>query len=211
MEHLKIADDKVGKAKEGLADLDKSKDTNGLSVADAKKLGWVISTGKDGKDFAEKVKTADEVNFQGEENGPITVTGSADGSKRIVTIGVDAKKMAAVVKSELDKSGDSNLQYVDKDGKPLVKVGDKYYTKDQLKDNGQPKDDAKDSKPAAQKLAGAAPMQLKNVAPGTKSIEAPKEADAKPADKAKAGLADLSVPKDAVSYTHLTLPTICSV
>ncbi|KXB89412.1 hypothetical protein HMPREF3191_01267, partial [Veillonellaceae bacterium DNF00626] len=191
------ADDKVGKAKEGLADLDKSKDTNGLSVADAKKLGWVISTGKDGKGFAEKVKTADEVNFQGEENGPITVTGSANGSKRIVTIGVDAQKMAAVVKSELDKSGDSNVQYVDKDGKPLVKVGDKYYTKDQLKDDGQPKDDAKDSKPAAQKLAGAAPMQLKNVAPGTKSIEAPKEADAKPADKAKAGLADLSVPTDA--------------
>ena len=191
------ADDKVGKAKEGLADLDKSKDTNGLSVADAKKLGWVISTGKDGKDFAGKVQTADEVNFQGEENGPITVTGSANGSKRIVTIGVDAQKMAAVVKSELDKSGDSNVQYVDKDGKPLVKVGDKYYTKDQLKDDGQPKDDAKDSKPAAQKLAGAAPMQLKNVAPGTKSIEAPKEADAKPVDKAKAGLADLSVPTDA--------------
>ena len=191
------ADDKVGKAKEGLADLDKSKDTNGLSVADAKKLGWVISTGKDGKDFAGKVQTADEVNFQGEENGPITVKGSADGSKRIVTIGVDAKKMAAVVKSELDKSGDSNVQYVDKDGKPLVKVGDKYYTKDQLKADGQPKDGAKDSKPAAQKLAGAAPMQLKNVAPGTKSIEAPKEADAKPVDKAKAGLADLSVPTDA--------------
>ena len=191
------ADDKVGKAKEGLADLDKSKDTNGLSVADAKKLGWVISTGKDGKDFAGKVQTADEVNFQGEENGPITVKGSADGSKRIVTIGVDAQKMAAVVKSELDKSGDSNVQYVDDKGNPLVKIGDKYYTKDQLKDDGQPKDDAKDSKPAAQKLAGAAPMQLKNVAPGTKSIEAPKEADAKPADKAKAGLADLSVPTDA--------------
>ncbi|WP_276875051.1 YadA-like family protein, partial [Dialister micraerophilus] len=193
----KNADDKVGKAKEGLADLDKSKDTNGLSVADAKKLGWVISTGKDGKDFAGKVQTADEVNFQGEENGPITVTGSADGSKRIVTIGVDAKKMAAVVKSELDKSGDSNLQYVDDKGNPLVKVGDKYYTKDQLKDDGQLKDGAKESNPAAQKLAGSAPMQLKNVAPGTKSIEAPKEADAKPADKAKAGLADLSVPKDA--------------
>ena len=191
------ADDKVGKAKEGLADLANSKDTNGLSVADAKKLGWVISTGKDGKDFAGKVQTADEVNFQGEENGPITVKGSAEGSKRIVTIGVDAKKMAAVVKSELDKSGDSNLQYVDDKGNPLVKVGDKYYTKDQLKDDGQPIDGAKDSKPAAQKLAGAAPMQLKNVAPGTKSIEAPKEADAKPADKAKAGLADLSVPKDA--------------
>ncbi|EFR42379.1 ESPR-type extended signal peptide-containing protein [Dialister micraerophilus] len=193
--------DTVGKAKAGLADLANSKDTNGLSVADAKKLGWVISTGKDGKDFAEKVQTADEVNFQGEENGPITVKGSADGSKRIVTIGVDAKKMAAVVKSELDKSGDSNVQYVDKDGKPLVKVGDKYYTKDQLKDDGQPKDGAKDSKPAAQKLAGAAPMQLKNVAPGTKSIEAPKEADAKPVDKAKAGLADLSVPKDAAKDT----------
>ena len=191
------ADDKVGKAKEGLADLDKSKDTNGLSVADAKKLGWVISTGKDGKGFAEKVKTADEVNFQGEENGPITVTGSADGSKRIVTIGVDAKKMAAVVKSELDKSGDSNVQYVDKDGNPLVKVGDKYYPKDKVGDDGQLKPDAQAVEPAAQKLAGAAPMQLKNVAPGTKSIEAPKEADAKPADKAKAGLADLSVPKDA--------------
>ena len=193
--------DTVGKAKAGLADLDKSKDTNGLSVADAKKLGWVISTGKDGKGFAEKVKTADEVNFQGEENGPITVTGSADGSKRIVTIGVDAQKMAAVVKSELDKSGDSNVQYVDKDGKPLVKVGGKYYTKDQLKDDGHPIDGAKDSTPAAQKLAGTAPMQLKNVAPGTKSIEAPKEADAKPADKAKVGLADLSVPKDAAKDT----------
>ena len=60
------------KAASGLADLDNSDQTNALTVADAQKLGWVVSAG----DYAANVTNANEVRFNG-SNG-ISVTGETD-------------------------------------------------------------------------------------------------------------------------------------
>ena len=60
------------KAASGLADLDNSDQTNALTVADAQKLGWVVSAG----DYAANVTNANEVRFNG-SNG-ISVTGGTD-------------------------------------------------------------------------------------------------------------------------------------
>ena len=60
------------KAASGLADLDNSDQTNALTVADAQKLGWVVSAG----DYEANVTNANEVRFNG-SNG-ISVTGETD-------------------------------------------------------------------------------------------------------------------------------------
>ncbi|EIJ70264.1 hypothetical protein E5Q53_02875 [Haemophilus parahaemolyticus] len=60
------------KAASGLADLENSHETNALTVADAKRLGWVVSAG----DYAANVTNANEVRFNG-SNG-ISVTGETD-------------------------------------------------------------------------------------------------------------------------------------
>ena len=62
------------KAASGLADLDNSDQTNALTVADAQKLGWVVSAS--GNDYADSVTNANEVRFNG-SNG-ISVTGETD-------------------------------------------------------------------------------------------------------------------------------------
>ena len=68
------ADVAYSKAASGLADLDNSEQTNALTVADAQRLGWVVSAS--GNDYADSVTNANEVRFNG-SNG-ISVTGETD-------------------------------------------------------------------------------------------------------------------------------------
>ena len=68
------ADVAYAKAAWGLADLDNSVETNALTVADAQRLGWVVSAS--GNDYADSVTNANEVRFNG-SNG-ISVTGETD-------------------------------------------------------------------------------------------------------------------------------------
>ena len=89
-EELKaLADKNVGNfaaAVSGLADLEHSDPTSAMTVADAKKLGWVVSTNQD---YSEAVSHLDEVRFNN-GNG-ITITGATTGedkSTRDITIAV---------------------------------------------------------------------------------------------------------------------------
>ncbi|MUP47674.1 adhesin [Veillonellaceae bacterium M2-8] len=188
-------DDKdiVGKAKEGLADLANSKDTNGLSVADAKKLGFVIK-GKaaDGTtDVTGQVKHANTVEFAGEDLAKV-ITESANGVSK-VTVKVNKEDIVKVVNDANEKKGSAPTQYVDKDGNPLVKVGDKYYPKDKVGNDGQPTQGAQAVEPAGIQVGEKdKPTQLTNVAPATKEIttEGPTK-----------GLADLANAKDGTVVT----------
>ena len=103
-EELKaLADKNVGNfaaAVSGLADLEHSDPTSAMTVADAKKLGWVVSTNQD---YSEAVSHLDEVRFNN-GNG-ITITGKTTGedkSTRDITIEV--------------KSANSDTLTVDADG-----------------------------------------------------------------------------------------------
>ena len=89
-EELKaLADKNVGNlaaAVSGLADLEHSDPTSAITVADAKKLGWVVSTNED---YSEAVSHLDEVRFNN-GNG-ITITGKTneqDKTIRDITIEV---------------------------------------------------------------------------------------------------------------------------
>ena len=104
--------DPYEKAATGLANLDGSKDSNALTVADAKNLGWVVSAdSEDGKGYAAKVTNADEVRFNG-KNG-IKVTGETD-ENGIRNINIELEK-SDVVKAGEYKIGDKT--YVNVDGK----------------------------------------------------------------------------------------------
>ena len=172
----------------GLADLANAKDGTVATVADLKKLGFVVSAGDN---YSEKVQHAQEVNFKGE--GLAEVSGKTEGEKRVITVKVDDKKVADAVKSINDKAGNAPTQYVDKDGNPLVKVGDKYYPKDKVGDDGQPTQGAQAVEPAGIQVGEKGkPTQLTNVKPGTNDITA--EGPTK-------GLADLANAKDGTVAT----------
>ena len=81
------------KAASGLADLDNSIETNALTVADAKRLGWVVSAS--GNDYAASVTNANEVRFNG-VNG-VKVTGETDEETgvRNINIGLEAGSASA--------------------------------------------------------------------------------------------------------------------
>ena len=111
------ATDPVKKAKTDLADLDHSVASNALTVADAKNLGWVVSVGKDGKDYADKVTNANEVRFNG-KNG-IKVTGKTDETTGIRNINIELEKSDVVKEGEY-KIGDKT--YVNINGKLYDKV-----------------------------------------------------------------------------------------
>ena len=89
-EQLKQLDDKYlanfTSAVTGLADLDHSDQSNALTVADAQKLGWVVSAG----DYAANVTNANEVRFNG-SNG-ISVTGETDKNTGVRNINVSIAK-----------------------------------------------------------------------------------------------------------------------
>ena len=102
--------DPYEKAATGLANLEGSKDSNALTVADAKKLGWVVSA--NGNDYADKVTNANEVRFNG-KNG-VKVTGETDEATGIRNINIELEK-SDVVKAGEYKIGDKT--YVNVDGK----------------------------------------------------------------------------------------------
>ena len=116
-EKVSDATDLVKKAKTGLADLEHSVASNALTVADAKNLGWVVSVGKDGKDYADKVTNANEVRFNG-KNG-IKVTGKTDETTGIRNINIELEKSDVVKEGEY-KIGDKT--YVNINGKLYDKV-----------------------------------------------------------------------------------------
>ena len=124
--------DPYEKAATGLANLEGSKDSNALTVADAKKLGWVVSA--NGNDYADKVTNANEVRFNG-KNG-VKVTGETDEATGIRNINIELEK-SDVVKAGEYKIGD----------KTYVNIGGKLYDKDYIdpktgkeKPNAQPSD-----------------------------------------------------------------------
>ena len=102
--------DPYEKAATGLANLEGSKDSNALTVADAKKLGWVVSA--NGNDYADKVTNANEVRFNG-KNG-VKVTGETDKATGIRNINIELDKRDVVQAGEY-KIGDKT--YVNVDGK----------------------------------------------------------------------------------------------
>lgn len=123
--------DPYEKAATGLANLEGSKDSNALTVADAKNLGWVVSA--NGNDYADKVTNANEVRFNG-KNG-IKVTGETDEATGIRNINIELEK-SDVVKAGEYKIGDKT--YVNFDGK--------LYDKDSIDPKtNEPKKDAKPS------------------------------------------------------------------
>ena len=124
------ATDLVKKAKTGLADLENSVASNALTVADAKNLGWVVSVGKDGKDYAEKVTNANEVRFNGTDG--IKVTGETKDGVRHINISLEK---GAVVKQD---------EYTI-EGKTYVSIDGKLYNKEDVDFSGD-KPKAKDGK-----------------------------------------------------------------
>ncbi|RDF05148.1 ESPR-type extended signal peptide-containing protein, partial [Haemophilus parahaemolyticus] len=79
------------KAASGLADLDNSVQTNALTVADAQRLGWVVSAS--GNDYADNVTNANEVRFNG-VNG-ISVTGNTTDGVRNINISLNTTTLTS--------------------------------------------------------------------------------------------------------------------
>ena len=102
--------DPYEKAATGLANLEGSKGSNALTVADANKMGWVVSA--NGNDYADNVTNARQVRFNG-KNG-IKVTGNTDDETGIRNINIELEK-SDVVKAGEYKIGDKT--YVNVNGK----------------------------------------------------------------------------------------------
>ncbi|WP_288839325.1 ESPR-type extended signal peptide-containing protein, partial [uncultured Megasphaera sp.] len=153
----------------GLADLEHAVPGTVATVDDLKRVGFVVA---DGSNYHETVTNAQTVKFVGE--GLAEVSGKTEDNVRTFTVKVDDKKVADAVKSINDKAGNAPTQYVDKDGNSLVKAKDgKYYPKDKVGDDGQPKPDAKSVDPAGIQVGEKGnPTQLTNVKPGTNEITA---------------------------------------
>ena len=125
----KAEKDPYEKAATGLANLDGSKDSNALTVADAKNLGWVVSA--TGNDYANSVQNAHQVNFVGVGN--VDVDGDNKDGVRTLSISVD---------SPIDYT--STKAVVDGAEIDVVKANDgKWYPKDQVDEEGNPKENAK--------------------------------------------------------------------
>ena len=121
--------DPYEKAAKGLANLEGSKNSNALTVADAKNLGWVVSA--TGNDYANSVQNAHQVNFVGVGN--VDVDGYDQDGVRTLSISVD---------SPIDYT--STKAVVDGAEIDVVKANDgKWYPKDQVDEEGNPKENAK--------------------------------------------------------------------
>ncbi|WP_134078176.1 YadA-like family protein [Haemophilus haemolyticus] len=97
---------------------------NAATVGDVLNAGWNLQNNGTAKDF---VKPYDTVNFVDGANTTAVVTTNADGTTSNVTYNVTGLPVT----------------YTDKDGKPVAKVGDKYYP---VNEKGQPV--TPDGKPA---------------------------------------------------------------
>ena len=93
-------------AASGLANLENSIETNALTVADAKNLGWVVSAS--GNNYAASVTNAREVRFNG-VNG-VKVEGETDEETgvRNINIGLEAGNVAAEAGNTGKVTGDTN-------------------------------------------------------------------------------------------------------
>ena len=121
--------DPYEKAATGLANLEGSKNSNALTVADAKNLGWVVSA--TGNDYANSVQNAHQVNFVGVGN--VDVDGYDQDGVRTLSISVDSPIDYASTKAIVD---DAEID--------VVKANDgKWYPKDQVDEEGNPKENAK--------------------------------------------------------------------
>nr|WP_322349648.1 Hia/Hsf adhesin N-terminal domain-containing protein [Neisseria meningitidis] len=105
-------------------------DNTAATVGDLRGLGWVISadktTGDSSKEYHDQVRNANEVKFKS-GNG-ISVSGKTVNGRREITF--------ELAKGEVVKSN----EFTAPDGTSLVKVGDKYYSKDDIDAaTGQPK------------------------------------------------------------------------
>nr|WP_308076289.1 Hia/Hsf adhesin N-terminal domain-containing protein [Neisseria polysaccharea] len=105
-------------------------DNTAATVGDLRGLGWVISadktTGDSSKEYHAQVRNANEVKFKS-GNG-ISVSGKTVNGRREITF--------ELAKGEVVKSN----EFTAPDGTSLVKVGDKYYSKDDIDAaTGQPK------------------------------------------------------------------------
>ena len=106
--------------KAGLADLANSTSSNAATVGDLKNLGWQISAGDS---YNDQVRNADKVNFKG-SNG-ISVSGKTlgDGTREITF---------ELAKGEVVKSNEFTVKNANGTETNLVKVGDKYYSKEDI-------------------------------------------------------------------------------
>ena len=129
------------------------------TVGDLQNMGWVVST-KDGNDYKDVVKNANQVDFKG--TGLATVTGETDKDGiRTITVNVDAQKTV--------EAAQTPVVYTNKAGDKLVKVGDKFYKAGDVV-NGKPKDNAQEV-PKGDVIASmnngdnntSKPMQLANI------------------------------------------------
>ena len=129
------------------------------TVGDLANMGWVVST-KDGNDYKDVVKNANQVDFKG--TGLATVTGETDKDGiRTITVNVDAQKTV--------EAAQTPVVYTNKAGDKLVKVGDKFYKADEV-ENGKPKENAQEV-PKGDVIASmnngdnntSKPMQLANI------------------------------------------------
>ena len=129
------------------------------TVGDLVNMGWVVST-KDGNDYKDVVKNANQVDFKG--TGLATVTGETDKDGiRTITVNVDAQKTV--------EAAQTPVVYTNKAGDKLVKVGDKFYKADEV-ENGKPKENAQEV-PKGDVIASMnngdnktnKPMQLANI------------------------------------------------
>lgn len=127
----------VSNAYNGLADLNGSNATNVLTVADAKKLGWVVSAS--GNDYADDVRNANRVDFVGKDGIKVTGETTAAGVREI-TISLE--------KGEVAKSNEKTITVGD-EKKDVVEVTDDegnktYYEKDNIDPTtGKPTDTTK--------------------------------------------------------------------
>ena len=107
---------------------------NAATVGDVLNAGWNLQNNGTAKDF---VKPYDTVNFVNGANTTAVVTTSADGTTSDVTYNVTGLPVT----------------YTDKDGKPVSKIGDKYYP---VNEKGQPI--TPDGKPAVKTNAEGKPV-----------------------------------------------------
>ena len=107
---------------------------NAATVGDVLNAGWNLQNNGTAKDF---VKPYDTVNFVNGANTTAVVTTSTDGTTSDVTYNVTGLPVT----------------YTDKDGKPVSKIGDKYYP---VNEKGQPI--TPDGKPAVKTNAEGKPV-----------------------------------------------------
>ncbi|KXB92647.1 hypothetical protein, partial [Megasphaera hutchinsoni] len=139
---------------------------------------------------------ANTVEFAGEDLAKV-ITESANGVSK-VTVKVNKEDIAKAVNAENAKKGSAPTTYVDKDGNPLVKDGDKYYKPNP---DGTPNTTAGPVDPAGVRLGEKdKPMQLTNVAPATETINK--------ANDPTNGLADLAKAKDGTVATVADLKNL---